>query len=81
MEEPQTPYEPVSTQDKLTSYLQWPTNRPFYYEWGSVNKYNMVKLKMKDNKRNVIKKKEKMKKKMMRRRLVKVMTRVVLHFL
>lgn len=35
MQESRVSFELVPTQDEFISYLQWLTNKPFYYEWGS----------------------------------------------
>lgn len=32
MQEPHALYEPIPTQVEFISYLQWPYNKPFYYE-------------------------------------------------
>lgn len=34
MQEPQVPFESVSTQNEFKSYLQWPNNKTFNYEWS-----------------------------------------------
>lgn len=35
MHDPHASFELIPTLEEFSSYLEWPTNRPFYYEWGS----------------------------------------------
>lgn len=34
IQDPQSPYEPETTQEKFISYLQWPKSSPFYLGSG-----------------------------------------------